>query len=65
MINLFQLMERISKGNLKVTRQEALEIATLMNPKKGQVVEYYWKENKIWISIWNIELDIIDENNKK
>ncbi len=63
MITLAQLQDRIANNVLKVTRQEALELAYLFNAKKGQHVKYYWNTKEgsfVWLSVWNLELDIVE-----
>ena len=59
--SLHVLTERVAKGEYWVTHSEAIHIPFLLNQKKGQVCEYYWKEKKVYVSIWNIELDIIED----
>lgn len=60
-LTLFELAKRIGENDLNVTRAEAVMLPMLMNSKKGQVVEYYWKEKKVWVSLWDIELNIVEE----
>lgn len=64
-LTLFELARRIGENDLNVTRAEAVMLPMLMNSKKGQVVEYYWKEKKVWVSLWDIELNIVEERNEK
>ncbi len=58
-LTLFELAKRIGENDLNVTRAEAVMLPMLMNSKKGQVVEYYWDENRCWLSLWNVELYIV------
>ncbi len=58
-LTLFELAKRIGENDLNVTRAEAVMLPMLMNSKKGQVVEYYWDENRCWLSLWNVELNIV------
>lgn len=60
MITLFKLMERVSEKNLTVTTREALEIPQFLNQKKGQVCLYDWDAKTIWLSMWDLEFDIVD-----
>lgn len=64
-LTLFELARRIGENDLNVTRAEAVMLPMLMNSKKGQVVEFYWKEKKVYLSLWDIELNIVEERNEK
>lgn len=58
---LLVLTERVAKGDYWVTHSEAIHLPFLLNQKKGQVCEYYWKDKEVWISLWNITLKIKED----
>lgn len=60
------LMDRIANNVLKVTKSEALQLPYLFNAKKGQYVQYYWsaREPFVYISLWQVELTIVEEDEK-
>ena len=61
MLTLIDLKKKVTAGDLTLTADQALDIPMLLNHKKGQVCDYDWDSNTVWLSIWNLQFTIINE----
>ena len=60
MLSLLDLKTKIINKDFTLTTSQALDLPMIMNQKKGQVYDYDWDNNKVWLSIWDLTFDIVE-----